>query len=245
MPDGVSPRVARVFVGAGAVLFLGAGVLMLLAADQPWDELWRDGWAGQPSWAGQEHFYDYLGPSDPWLPVPAAASLGGAAQLLVAVAMALVFLAVRSPWWSRLVQLAIVGSVLALGLGTIAAGRSEVPVQPSALWWWATVPWIAVVPLIAVVLEWVRDPGSWRLLPDWTWLTWMFAMILVTPVPRLFLMPGIVGEEPPGPWDVAVSVVPLIAAGSVLLVGLARTRRRSSERSAPRVPARAGDRSGA
>lgn len=108
MLDGVSPRAGRVLVGAGAVLFLGAGGLTLLAANQPWAELGRDSGAGPPAWVGQEPF---------------------------------------------------------------------------------------------------------------------------------------LGEESPGPWDVAVTVGPLIAAGSVLLAGLARSRRRSTERSAPPVPAGAGDRS--
>lgn len=223
--DEVSQRVRRALVGAGAVLFIGAGALLLRAANQPWDELWRDGWSGADPWLAQEHFFDHVWPADPWLPVASAAWWGGAAHLMTAVGLALVFAAVRSPWWSRIVQVMIVGSVLVLGLGTLLAGRADAPVPTASWWYWAMAPWAIGLPLITVVLEWVRDSAHPRLLPSWVWLAWLGALLATTPVLQLFLMPSIVGEVPPGPVDVFWTVVPPWVAGSVLLAGLVRTGR--------------------
>lgn len=245
MSDGVSQRIRRALVGAGAVLFIGAGGLLVLAAIQPWDELWRDGWSGAEPWLAQEHVVDHLLPGDPWLPVTSAAVPGGAAQLMIAAGLALVFAAVRSPWWSRGVQVVVVGSALALGLGILSAGRAAVPVETPTLWWWAMAPWLIGLPLIAVVLEWAREPASPRLLPTWVWMSWLAALLVTTPVPRLFLMPSILSEEPPGPLDAFWSVVPPVFAGSVLLVGLVLTGRRARSVPGGRPPKPVGALDGA
>lgn len=208
-------------IGAGGVAFIGAGVLMVLAAAQPWSDL-VDGWGGTDSGFVQDHYYDYLLPTgSSWLPFPAAGLLSGAAMVTAACAFILVFVAVPSPVWSRIAQVATVGSLLVLGLTALTAGRADSPDDP--WWWWCAVwLWAVPVPLIAVVVQWVGERGRARPLPAWAWLSWLAAVLLATPVPKILTMPGIIAETAPGLWEIAVGGLPWILAGVVLLVALVR-----------------------
>ncbi len=208
------------------LLFVVAGGLSIMAARLRWGPACSDGFDTVPCVLIQDHRYDYLLPTEPWDPIPGAAELAGMSYVLVAVAIALVFAAVRSAWWVRLLQALLVLSVLFVGVTTVLSGRAGVPVEPATSVAASLMPlWMVAPPMALMILftRWALGPEDGGLLPAFAWASWAGLLVLATPLPEYFVISLAVGytSHDTTPWTGAASGVLLVLAGIVLLAGLA------------------------
>lgn len=183
----------------------------------------------------QDHRYDFIAPSEPWVPVGAAAQLAAGALVLLGLALLLL------PWLlggdHRAAVTLPVGALLAATLLAIAvmtarsgfSGRVvEMPGLTWAYWLWILLP-IALVASVVFSERADPTPGiSWRLV----------VAVLVsasTPLGEFFIASALLGASyDTTPWSEAVSGAFLVAAGVALWPA---THSRSSTRIAVASPA--------
>jgi len=200
---------------AVAALFSFAGALWVAAAAQRW---WPACKRGDFDTVGclklQDHLYDYVAPTAPWVPVGNAAQLAGVAMALLAVGVTLL------PWlWvpSRpLVCLAVAVpalAVLLIGGSTWNAGLSHealtVGLVPTILVWSFGLP-IALV----VAATTSRDGHTAQRTTRWrVVITVLIAM--ATPLAEVMFAPMLVGymSHDSTPWTGAVTGALLVTAG--------------------------------
>ena len=218
------------------LLFLVAGGLSIAAARLRWGPACGDGFDTAPCVLIQDHRYDYLLPTEPWDPVPGAAEIAGVSYIVIGLAIALIFAAVRSAVWVRMLQALLVLSVLLLGVTTFLSGRAGVPIEPAtAVASWLMPLWMVAAPMALVIMftRWAVGPEDDGLLPALAWALWAGLLVLATPFPEYFIASLAVGytSHDTTPWTGAVSGVMVALAGIVLLAGVGWNsvrRRRSS-----------------
>ena len=211
-------------------LMSASGVLMILSARERWWPACRLGDFDAPDCSSlQDHLYDFMLPSEPWVPVGAAAQVGAGALLLLG--LALLFL----PW--------LLGGdhwpAVTLPLGAVLAATTLVIAMVT---WWSSVSGRAVeVPGLAwVVWLWILSPVALLITvfsienaDRWPSIPWrLLVAVLVsasTPLGEFFLAPALLGyvSYDTIPWSEAVSGAFLVVAGFALWPA---TRSRSASR---------------
>lgn len=208
------------------LLFVLAGWLSILAARLRWGEACAGGFDSGPCLLIQDHRYDYLLPTEPWDPIAGAAQSAGTSYLVLALAIALVCVAVRSAAWGRVLQVLLVLSVLSVGVITVLSGRAGAPIEPAttvALWLLLVGVVVGPIALVVFVTHGAAGPVSHGLMPPLAWALWVGLLVLATPLPEYFLVSIAVGytSHDTTPWTGAASGVLVALAGGVLLTGVA------------------------
>lgn len=123
-------------LGTGTLLVVSGG-LLVTASWQRWHEVcpWGTDEEAPGCLSWQDHKYDFVAPSEPWVPVGSAAEVAGVSFLLLAVALVtLPWLAAPRPR-SRTLACLVVASVLAalpyadVGVATLRSGLAGRPVD--------------------------------------------------------------------------------------------------------------------
>ena len=200
-------------VRLAAGLMVVAGVASVAASIERW---WPQCRLGRFDSAGcvilQDNRYDYIVPSDPWVPVGSAATLAGIGGLLMGVGLVLLLPSHAVHRDQRV--LAPVIAVLAFvtlhdGAATFLSGRAGRPVDV-ALLSGLRGPWEILVPLaLAALVFRLRLAGS-------AWRTWrglgplVASLILACPLVELMALP--ISHDTP-PWSGALSGTWLVFAG--------------------------------
>jgi hypothetical protein len=206
----------RWVVRAAVAAFISlAGALSVAAAAQRWWPACRRGdFDAVACIKAQDHLYDYVAPTAPWVPVGNAALLAGVALALLAVGVTLL------PWlWlprRPLVCLVVVVpalAVLVIGGLTWNAGLGQealhVGVAPTILIWSFGLP---VALAMAAVTS--RDDHTAQRTTRWrVGITVLIAM--ATPLGEAMFAPLLVGymSHDSTPWTGAVTGVLLVTAG--------------------------------
>ena len=191
-----------------------AGGLWAAAAMERWWPACRPGELGSVACSLiQDHRFDYVAPSAPWVPVGSAAQYAGAGYLALAVAFAV--MAAGRP---RAVVIPL-GSVLAVstagvGVVTLASGVVERPVAPTA-GVVAMSGWGLAGPLLILGLCALRTrPGRG---PDPAWFMAAF-LLLATPIPGFLFTPTFGhGSYDTVSWDGMLGAIMLVLAGGAAL----------------------------
>ncbi|OFE16319.1 hypothetical protein BA895_19270 [Humibacillus sp. DSM 29435] len=204
--------------GLAPVLLSGSGVLMIMASRERWWPACRLGDFDAPDCLTlQDHRFDFLPPTEPWVPVGAAAQVGAGSMVLLS--LALLFL----PWLlggaQRPVVTLLVGAVLVAPLLTLAVmtGRSGLsgrvvagPGLEWVYWLWILTPIALLLMVFAFQIADPRPGIEWRLL--------VVGLVSVsTPLGEFFIAGALLGlSYDTTPWSEAVSGVFLVAAGLAL-----------------------------
>ncbi len=232
----------RVITGMVAgLIFVIAGWLSISAAQLRWGDACAGGFDESSCVLIQDQLYDYVLPMEPWVPIPGAAELAGLSYILIALALGLVFAAVRSAWWARVPQVLLVLSALMFGVTTLLSGRAGVPVEPatSIVAWWIFGLTIGGVMLLATLVGLPSSgPDADSLLPPIAWWVWAVLLLLAMPFPEYIWISVVLGYESSDttPWTGAGAGVLLTLAGLVLIAGVIRNAFRKSRRVAVGVP---------
>ena len=219
---------------AVAALIALAGALSVAAAAQRW---WPACKGGDFDAVGclelQDHLYDYVAPTAPWVPVGSAAQLAGAAMVLLAVGVTLL------PWlWlprRPLVCLAVAVPALAvlfIGGLTWSAGLSHEATAggmgPTILVWSFGLP-VA----LAMAAATSRDDHTPQRTTRWrVVITVLVAM--ATPLAEFVFGPMLVGyrSHDSTPWTEAVTGVLLVTAGCAVWPATSAPQRPRAARTA-------------
>jgi hypothetical protein len=199
----------------GAVLMVLGGAAWGAASVERW---WPECRIGHLESSGcgrlQDNVYDYVVPSDPWVPVGAAATLAGVGGLLMGAGL-LLLLPTHAVHREQRV-LAPVVAVLAFvtlheGAATFLSGRAGRPVEVSFL---AGVrgPWELVVPFaLAALVFRLRATGTrWKGWDGPAPLVVSLFLFYVSPFLELVFLP--LSHDAP-PWSGAVSAMSMVVAG--------------------------------
>ena len=216
--------VIRVVVVASGALLVLAGLLSVQAARLRWSGPCAGSFDDPTCITVQDHLYDYLLPSDPWVQIPGAAELAGVSHLLVAGALALLSCTVRMRHWVRAVLVLLIVAYSAVGLATLISGRRG---QATALLLdGGTTSLILMMTswglAFVVLAAYVNDDWFGGPLPRWSWLVISGALVLATPLPEYFLVVIAVGygSHDTHPWTGAWSGGMFLVAGCAVLAGL-------------------------
>lgn len=230
--DGTSPTRRLAFSGAAALV--AAGALLMAASWTRWKGACGPGLDSVACLTVQDHRFDYVLPSEPAGSIGLTTLFAGAAYVLLAAGLALVFAAARSAVWARVLQGVLVGSALGTGLVTLlSAGAGH-----SIGYEWVIVPWLMGPLLIATILADIVSQGDDdAVMSDRAWCAWAGALVLAHPIIEFMLTPMMVRYQSHDttPWDGMVGGAAFVLAGLVVLGGLARTaarRRQSAQREA-------------
>ena len=199
----------------GAVLMVLAGVACGTASVERW---WPECRLGQLESARcgalQDNLYDYIVPSDPWVPIGSAATLAGVGGLVMGAGLVLLLPNHAAHRDQRV--LALVVAVLALvtlhdGAATFLSGRAGRPVDVPLL---AGVrgPWELMVPFsLAALLVRFRATGTrWKGWDGPAPLVVSLFLFVVSPFLELVFLP--LSHDAP-PWSGAVSAMSMVVAG--------------------------------
>ncbi len=214
-----------------------AGALSVAAAAQRWWPACKRGdFDAVACLKLQDHLYDYVAPTDPWVPLGGAAQLAGVAMVLLAVGVTLL------PWlWLPRRPLACLAvavpglAVLLVGGLTWNAGISHVAaageVVPPILVWSFGLPLA-----LGMAAATSRDDHTAQRTTRWrVVITVLVAMS--TPLAEVILTPMLLGylSHDSTPWTGAVTGVLLVAAGCAVWPATPGPQRPSA---APRVSGR-------
>lgn len=214
--------VRRAVAATAGVLFVGGGVQVLRAEHTRWGDACADDFDASACVFAQNHESDYVFPSEPWVPIGDSAQQAGVGYLLVGAGLALLFATIRTPVWSRVLQVAVVGAVLVLGLITLSSGLSGRLVQMEALTWWVMLSWVCPMPLIVVVVQWLADRRFDGPIPRPAWMACAVALVLATPLVEMYITAGLLPylSHDTKPWSSVPGGVLFVLAGLVILGGL-------------------------
>lgn len=201
------------------VLLIGSGALMIVAARERWWPACRPGDFDAPDCMRlQDHQYDFIAPTQPWVPVGAAAQVGAGSLLLLS--FALLFLpsllggdhrpAVTLPLGALLAA-----TMLALAVMTGRSGFSGQAVEGPGLEW---VYWLWILSPVALFGTWISNETA-DSRPGTPWRLWVVVFVSAsTPLGEFFLAPMLLGygSYDTTPWSQAVSGAFLVAAGLAL-----------------------------
>jgi hypothetical protein len=199
-----------------AVLMLVGGVVCGGASVERW---WPECRLGQLESAGcgrlQDNLYDYILPSDPWVPIGSAATLAGLGSLLMGVGLVLLLPTQVVRRDQRVLALVVAVTAFVTlhdGAATFLSGRAGRPVDVSFL---AGVrgPWEIVVPLaLAALVFRLRSTGTrWKGWDGPAPLVVSLMLFVVSPFLELVVLP--LSHDAP-PWSGAVSAMSMVVAGA-------------------------------
>ncbi|TIC89111.1 hypothetical protein E8D34_00985 [Nocardioides sp. GY 10113] len=212
-----------------SVSLAGAAGLTFAAAWQRW---WpacpRGGFDSAACLAVQSHEYDYLVPSDPWVPIGRAAELAGASLLVLAVAAAVLPLVLRPGPLHAGTRLLVVLTALVpaagltlLGLVTLRAGMVGHPVAPDLPV--LTLGYLACGVFWPAALVWL---AATRPRPRAAALTTAVLVALATPIPALLVLGPLAAgytSYDTAPWSEA-GAAPVLLAAAVAVWAVRRPR---------------------
>jgi hypothetical protein len=218
--------------GAVSALISLAGALSVAAAAQRWWPACKRGdFDAVACIKAQDHLYDYVAPTAPWVPVGDAALLAGVAMTLLAIGVTLL------PWlWlprRPLVCLAVAVpalAVLLVGGLTWSAGLShEIPaveIVPAILAWSFGLPLV-----LAAAAATSRDDHT----AQWTtrWRVVVSVLIaMATPLGEVMFAPILFGylSHDSTPWTGAVTGALLVTAGCAVWPATSGPRRPTAAR---------------
>jgi hypothetical protein len=218
--------------GAVSALISLAGALSVAAAAQRWWPACKRGdFDAVACIKAQDHLYDYVAPTAPWVPVGDAALLAGVAMTLLAIGVTLL------PWlWlprRPLVCLAVAVpalAVLLVGGLTWSAGLShEIPaveIVPAILAWSFGLPLV-----LAAAAATSRDDHT----AQWTtrWRVVVSVLIAIaTPLGEVMFAPILIGylSHDSTPWTGAVTGALLVTAGCAVWPATSGPRRPTAAR---------------
>jgi hypothetical protein len=210
-------RWARYAARLGAVLLVAAGAAWFWAAVQRW---WPECGGGRSLGSGpcterQDHLYDYLAPTEPWVPLGSAASLAGAGCLLMAGGLLLVLPALSTERSRTAAVLAVATQALVMipiGLGTLLAGLEARPVAVPLLLP-TMVVWAFLLPaaFLGVVLVLVYQGAGWG---DWRGPALLLGSLwLASPLVEYVLLMLLYSSHDTPPWSGALAGVAVVVAG--------------------------------
>jgi len=213
-------RILRVWV---ALTLMASGGLLYAASWQRWAGAcpWGGDRESQGCYTRMDHLYDFLPPSEPWMPVGVAAQLAGASMLVLAVALLPLAWALtgRRPGPGSAVALfATELAVVAVGLAALRSGLSGDVVRPVAsdvtMVLWALVPPFLFGRLAVLSRGWARAA----------------AVLLVLASPLVASFTYAIGPFDAQPWWEAISSLLAGGAGACVLVEAVRrpARRRDA-----------------
>jgi hypothetical protein len=208
-------RWARYAARLGAVLLVAAGAAWLWAAVQRWWPECGGQSLGSPGFnERQDHLYDYLTPTEPWVPIGSAASSAGAGCLLMAGGLLLVLPALATEWSRTVAVLALATQALVVvpvGLSTLIAGLAETVHVPLLLP--AAVAWAFLLPMVflGLGLVLVYQGAGWR---DWRGPALLMGSLwLASPLVEYVLLMFVHDSHDTPPWSGALAGVALVVAG--------------------------------
>ena len=213
-------RILRVWV---AMTLMASGGLLYAASWQRWAGAcpWGRDPESQECDTRMDHLYDFLPPSEPWMPVGVAAQLAGASLLVLAVALPPLWWALtgRRPGPGSAVALVATElAVVAVGLAALRSGLSGDVVRPVAsdvtMVLWALVPPFLFGRLAVLSRGWARAA----------------AVLLVLASPLVASFTYAVGPLDAQPWWEAISG--LLAGGAGACVLMEAVRRPARRRDA-------------
>lgn len=213
-------RILRVWV---AMTLMASGGLLYAASWQRWADAcpWGRDRDSADCYRRMDHLYDFLPPSEPWMPVGVAAQLAGASLLVLAVAL-------PPLWWalterrlgpgSAVALVATELAVVAVGLAALRSGLSGDVVRPVAsdvtMVLWALVPPFLFGRLAVLSRGWARAA----------------AVLLVLASPLVASFTYAIGPFDVQPWWEAISGLLAGSAGACVLMEAVRrpARRRDA-----------------
>lgn len=210
-------RWARYAARLGAVLLVAAGAAWLWAAVQRWwPECGGERSLGSvPCTERQDHLYDYLTPTEPWVPIGSAASSAGAGCLLFALGLLLVVPALATERSRAVAVIAVATQALLMvpmGVGTLLAGLDGQPVHvpllvPAAMAWAFFLPMV----FLGMALVLVYQGAGWR---DWRGPALLMGSLwLASPLVEYVLLMFVQSSHDTPPWSGALAGVALVVAG--------------------------------
>lgn len=213
-------RILRVWV---AMTLMASGGLLYAASWQRWAGAcpWGGDRESQECYTRMDHLYDFLPPSEPWLPVGVAAQLAGASLLVLAAALLPLACALtgRRPGpGSAAALFATELAVVAVGLAALRSGLSGDVVRPVAsdvtMVLWFLVPPFLFGRLAVLSRGWARAA----------------AVLLVLASPLVASFTYAIGPFDAQPWWEAISSLLAGGAGACVLVEAVRrpARRRDA-----------------
>jgi hypothetical protein len=220
-----------------AALLALAGALWVAAAVQRW---WpacpRSDFDSAACIELQDHLYDYVAPTAPWVPVGNAAELAGVAMVVLAFGVAVL------PWlWEPVRPLACLAvavpavAVLLVGVWTWRAGLTHEVVGGAVLP--AILVWSFVLPLAlsAAAVATSRDGRTPQRTRRWRVAAAVF-LSLATPLAEVMFGPLLLGymSHDSTPWTEIMTGTLLVAAAGAVWPATAR-----SPRGAPHLPVEA------
>lgn len=206
---------------AGGAALVGAGALVMGASWVRWGDSCGPGYDSAACLNAQDHRSDILATGNPWEPIGNSAVLAGIGYILLAVGLALTFAVLASPIWARAIQVMLVGSVLGLGVITLLSQRAGEAIGFE----WLGVPWLLSPVLVSTALLGALMGGeTGGVMSPWAWAVWGGVLILANPILEYILTTMVVGYEPfdSTPWEGMISGGAFVAAGLLVLGGLAR-----------------------
>jgi hypothetical protein len=201
-------RILRVWV---AMTLVASGGLLYAASWQRWAGAcpWGGDRESQECYARMDHLYDFLPPSEPWMPVGVAAQLAGASLLVLAVALLPLAWALtgRRPGpGSAVALLSTELAVVAVGLAALRSGLSGDVVRPVTsdvtMVLWVLVPPFLFGRLAVLSRGWARAA----------------AVLLVLASPLVASFTYAIGPFDAQPWWEAISSLLVGGAGACVLV---------------------------
>ena len=196
---------------ASVLLLASAGTFVAASAQRWWPACRRGAFDSEACLRLQDHLYDHVYVSEPWVPIGSATTYAGVALFLLAGALAVLPLALATRALRLQVPVAVVasGSIAVLGVHAWTSGTTgqvaPVTVDPLAWGVWG----LALPPLLVVWAWWQR--GGWA-------AAMAAALVASTPVPAYLLGMFALGytSHDTTPWSDAVVAVPLAAAAVLL-----------------------------
>lgn len=224
-----SLRVNRILAGSGGVASVAAGALVIAASWVRWGDSCAPGFDSSACVNAQDHRSDILATGNPWEPIGNSAVLAGLGYVLLGVGLALVFAALPSPAWARVLQAMLAGSVLGVGAITLLS----LPAGESIGFEWAGLPWLmSPILLPTVLVEGFMEGRPDAVMPPWAWGAWAGMLILAHPIVEYVLTAVVVGYDPfdSTPWEGMISGGAFVGAGLIVLSCVVVRRRVPAQR---------------
>jgi len=214
-----------------ALLLAASGLLTIAAARERWWPACTSGGFDDPQClTRQDNAYDFVVPTDPWIPVGRAAELSGLATAALALAVGLLpwLLARSRPLAASTASAALSLPLVPVAVTAVVSGHTGVALEapfllPAALWWFFGWPFTVIVVLCFVPL--LRTPGAAR--AQQTARGLLAALLcLSTPLSQVLLAPLVVGyhSHDTAPWTEAVGGAVLVVAALALWPAAAHRR---------------------
>lgn len=232
-------------ITAAGVLFIVAGWLTIAADRLRWGAACAGSWDDRVCEGIQDHRYDYIAPMEQlpptggmvpeaeWVPIPGASQLAGVGMLVLALALLLTFVTMRSAVWIRCGQGLVVVAVATVGAVTLASGLLGRPLTGfNTVITMSFLVWALLGPVVLIfsALEAATDRRGTGPLGSRSWGAWAVTLAAATPL-LSFVLAGVLSmgylAYDSMPWAEAVTGALSVLAGLVVIAGVVRnlTRR--------------------